>query len=161
MKKFYFSLFLLFYSVLIFAQEYNFHGLPWGASRAQVVQRFGQPNNEPMPGILEYENIEFAGYRASLSLLIHIWSGGGLRRADYFFVDFENRGWMVAAHLDIRHYLTTLYGNSSKSKQPVIDYWNKNDFHVILGIFDDGIGISFFPDKEWDDFINNSEIIFD
>jgi len=140
----------------VYGQEFTFQGLPWGSTREQVITRLGQPSREAMLSILYYDGVTVAGYTASLSVLVQVRQG--MRRADYHFPNFQNSLLTLAAYSDLRQQLIIRYGQPSRARISFFEYWSKNNFHVVLGMGDQEVFISYFPDTEWETFLKENNI---
>jgi hypothetical protein len=77
MKKSVFLAVCLLVAASVFTQEFTFQGLPWGATREQVIAKLGEPNSISNNSATAFINIRFfyyvtlGGYNAVLNIRFH------------------------------------------------------------------------------------------
>jgi hypothetical protein len=140
---------LLYIAGTVSGQEFTFQGLPWGATREQVIERLGVPTKTTRImtlSVLEYNNVKLSGYNVLLNILVV--ADQGIIKATYQFEELSQN-----IYHEVRQNLIMKYGESSGARKPFIEYWNKNNFHVALIISREGMEISYLPDSTWEAFL--------
>ena len=102
-------------------QEFTFRGLPWGATQEQVIAVLGQPDDQlVVVGMLNYSNIEIAGYNAYLQL-----TGTSpifrLQEATYLIRSTDDE--VEEIYMDILIKLSDLFGMPKFNNDRTITYW--------------------------------------
>jgi outer membrane protein assembly factor BamE (lipoprotein component of BamABCDE complex) len=72
---------LLFVAGAVFGQEFTFQGLPWGATKEQVIAKLGEPGGRTNNDRNFYYLVSLSGYRAQL--LISFFGNNGLDHSQY------------------------------------------------------------------------------
>jgi len=125
-------------------QEFTFQGLPWGATREQVIERFGEPIGESQ------DELRFpASVNGFLSEMVIGLSNNGMQFAGFEIGRIQglNTIQLTAAFIVISERLRETYGEyheiiaegwaSSRgyiriTSEEKFVVWNFNNFHVIL-----------------------------
>jgi len=81
MKKTVFLIVFLLLAWTVFGQDFTFQGLPWGASKEQVIKKLGEPNSRSKSDTVFYYFVSLNGYKTMLN--VSFWGDNGLFYANY------------------------------------------------------------------------------
>ena len=157
MKKIIFLSVFLMITNLIYSQAFLFRGIPWGTSKAKIIETEGIPRvNEE--DYLEYSEKDVAGYKAKLE---YMFQNGDELMATNYQLNFPTRRLAsndydpteyVNSYIDLQEKLSSLYGRPLETNnldkiqngisslavrrfqvsKPVFTIWVNSNTHIAL-----------------------------
>jgi hypothetical protein len=164
MKKKVFFAFFLGLGWVAIAQNYTFQGIPWGASKEQVIDNLGQPGHQYNDTLFYYVSV--SGYKAQIDITF---DHDGMIKAFYTFGRLERLNadrtkavftvlcgqlenkygsyHEVISNIDIRSIFNDNYNNDLT----VFYAWHFNNFHlsIVIDNYENHIYINYLSDASW------------
>jgi len=159
----------LFIATIIFGQDFTFQGLPWGASREQVIEKLGRPD-VLTPVRANINDADIFSYTASIlgyqSWLEIIFVNNYMSVATYNVGRFQrlNNNQLQAAYTLILGSLIERYGAYHEiiAYSPVVRnneehfvVWHFNNFHIVMNTIVDSsesLFLSYSSTVAWNQF---------
>ena len=149
--------FVLLISGVVFGQEFTFQGLPWGASKEQVIRKFGNPVGDRSEDSYSY----LVSVHIFNSTMYIEFDDLGMCAANYrvrLGAVADSEAWELYAFNALLDQLQKKYG--PHSELIVLDYtvnsdrilvWHFNNFHIVFA-GDRNTDISYLSDRAWNIF---------
>jgi hypothetical protein len=155
---------LLFIAGAAFAQDFTFQGLPWGATKEQVIEKLGEPDTilNGLVGFRLNYRVNLNGNRAGL----YIYFDNGMSAAGYSisrysfsdtspFITALDTSQFIAIFNNLFSQLVIAYGPYNETMTENNDAkrtfaWHFNNFHITLSQSNhEIIHITYYSDNEW------------
>lgn len=155
MKKKIFLAILILTAGVVYAQNYTFQDIPWGASKEQVIAKLGEPNSRSKNDLYFYYLVSLSGYRAQLK--ISFWGNKGLDSATYVINPYKDltENQVNVAFLLLFGQLIEKYGAyteqiTDNDGSPHSWNWHFNNFHItVYSILFNQFSITYGSTSEW------------